>query len=103
MSTDLGIGGDTGIDLDVVVVLVAALWGAATGAQLPRAAYRFSAPAGEAWHEHCPEGHPVRGWLGRARCGRCPTGRASYGPRTASLARATALVCAALAAATGTR
>ncbi|MEV8122623.1 A24 family peptidase [Streptomyces sp. NPDC085944] len=94
---------DTVVDIDLVVVLLAALWGAATGAVLPRAAYRFSAPAGEAWHERCPEGHPVRGWLGPAGCGRCADGPASYGPRTASLAAVTALVCAALAAATGTR
>ncbi|MGN3958969.1 prepilin peptidase [Streptomyces sp. WAC8370] len=121
----------TGLDSDLVVVLVAALWGAATGALLPRAAYRFSAPAGEAWRERCPGGHPVRGWLGRARCGQCAAGEsghsgesrrpgrsgrserepgqprwsadARYGPRTAPLALVTALVCAALAAATGTR
>ncbi|MGV9899760.1 prepilin peptidase, partial [Streptomyces tendae] len=39
------------IDLDLLAVLVAAVWGAATGALLPRAAYRFSAPSGEAWRE----------------------------------------------------
>ncbi|MFD7954177.1 prepilin peptidase [Streptomyces ardesiacus] len=145
----------TGLDSDLVVVLVAALWGAATGALLPRAAYRFSAPSGEAWRERCPGGHPVRGWLGRARCGQCAAGEsghsgefgrseqsgrsgesgrseqpghsgesghsggshrpgrepgqprrsadARYGPRTAPLALVTALVCAALAAAAGTR
>lgn len=154
---------DLGVDLDLLVVLVAALWGAATGALLPRAAYRFSAPSGEAWRERCPQGHPVRGWLGRARCGQCaagepasgppaagdpasrsrpagdpasrprpagdpssgprpagesssgpraagdpasgprPAGQAVYGPRTTPLALLTALVCAALAAATGAR
>lgn len=105
MSIDTAIDSvmNSAIDIDLVVVLVAALWGAATGALLPRAAYRFSAPSGEAWRERCPDGHPVRGWLGRARCGQCPAGQASHGPRTASLAVATALVCAALAAATGTR
>ncbi|MER5994259.1 prepilin peptidase [Streptomyces viridosporus] len=82
------------------LVVVAALWGAAAGAVLPRAAYRFSVPSGEEWRRACPAGHPVAGWLGRARCGRC-TGP-SYGPGTAS-AVVTALVCAALAAATGTR
>ncbi len=97
------IASDMGIDIDLLVVLVAALWGAATGALLPRAAYRFSAPSGEAWRERCPREHPVRGWLGRARCGQCDTGHTSYGARTASLATVTALVCAALAAATGTR
>ncbi|MEU8533389.1 prepilin peptidase [Streptomyces parvulus] len=71
------------MDLDLLVVLVAALWGAATGALLPRAAYRFSVPAGEAWRERCPQGHPVRGWLGRARCGQCAAGDPSSGPRPA--------------------
>ncbi|MEV6085593.1 prepilin peptidase [Streptomyces parvulus] len=71
------------MDLDLLVVLVAALWGAATGALLPRAAYRFSVPAGEAWRERCPQGHPVRGWLGRARCGQCAAGEPSSGPRAA--------------------
>ncbi|MER7802085.1 prepilin peptidase [Streptomyces parvulus] len=68
------------MDLDLLVVLVAVLWGAATGALLPRAAYRFSVPAGEAWRERCPQGHPVRGWLGRARCGQCAAGEPSSGP-----------------------
>jgi leader peptidase (prepilin peptidase)/N-methyltransferase len=84
-----------------LLVLVAALWGAAAGASLPRAAYRFSAPSGEAWHKECPGGHPVKGWLGRAACPECA--ESGYGPRTATLAIATALVCAVLAAATDTR
>ncbi|MEU8601069.1 prepilin peptidase [Streptomyces parvulus] len=71
------------MDLDLLVVLVAALWGAATGALLPRAAYRFSVPAGEAWRERCPQGHPVRGWLGRARCGQCAAGAPASGPPAA--------------------
>ncbi|MET9718440.1 A24 family peptidase [Streptomyces rochei] len=91
------------MSLDLPVVLVAVVWGAVTGALLPRAAYRFSAPSGEAWRDRCPQDHEVPGWLGRARCGQCPAGQASYGPRTAALATVTALVCAALAAATGTR
>ncbi|MFJ8541111.1 prepilin peptidase [Streptomyces sp. NPDC093586] len=125
--------------VDVLVLLVAVLWGAVTGALLPRAAYRFSAPSGEAWHDACPAAHPLRGWLGPARCARCASpaeprepgaaaarpravpggpravadgsdavadGRpapASYGPGAAVPAVVTALVCAALAAATGTR
>ncbi|MEU6681977.1 A24 family peptidase [Streptomyces sp. NPDC046832] len=84
-----------------LLVLVAALWGAAAGALLPRAAYRFSAPSGEAWRQECPGGHAVKGWLGRAVCAECAA--PGYGPRTAPLVIATALVCAALAAATGTR
>ncbi|MDH6549476.1 leader peptidase (prepilin peptidase)/N-methyltransferase [Streptomyces sp. SAI-208] len=85
-----------------LLVLVAALWGAATGALLPRAAYRFSVPPGEAWRSTCPEGHPMAGWLGRARCRNCGT-RQSYGRGALLLATLTALLCACLAAATGTR
>lgn len=86
-----------------LLVLVAALWGAAAGALLPRAAYRFSVPEGEEWPERCPGGHPIGGWCGRARCGRCEAGTPPYGPGAPGLAAATALVCAALAAATDTR
>ena len=99
-----------------LLVLVAALWGAAAGVLLPRAAYRFSVPRGKAkvkgkarakgaegWRARCPAGHPIRGWLGRARCGRCGAGTSPYGPGAPRLAAATALVCAALAAATDTR
>ncbi|MHC3473755.1 prepilin peptidase [Streptomyces sp. 7R007] len=93
-----------------LLAAVAALWGAASGALLPRAAYRFSAPAGEPWRSSCPAGHRIAGWLGRARCPDCGTGSGnpgtrsqSYGPATLTLAVLTALVCAALAAATGTR
>ncbi|MER7720632.1 A24 family peptidase [Streptomyces flaveolus] len=91
------------MSVDVPVLLVAVLWGAAAGALLPRAAYRFSAPSGQAWREACPAAHPVRGWLGPARCGQCADRAASYGPGAAVPATVTALVCAALAAATGTR
>ncbi|MBB6419047.1 A24 family peptidase [Streptomyces sp. AK010] len=84
-----------------VLVVAAALWGAAAGALLPRAAYRFSVPSGEAWRAECPGGHALRGWLGRAACPQCA--ERGYGPGTASLVIATALVCAVLAAATGTR
>ncbi|MGW7788082.1 prepilin peptidase [Streptomyces tricolor] len=112
-----------------VLALVAAVWGALAGTLLPRAAYRFAVPSGEPWRDHCPAGHhPVRGWLGGARCGRCADSgrRAGAGgtadsrehagglpegapppsyraPSALLLAPATALVCAALAAATGTR
>jgi len=86
-----------------LVVAVAALWGAAAGALLPRAAYRFSAPAGETWRELCPGEHPVAGWVGGARCRRCEPGGQVYGPGTLPLSISTALVCAALGAATGTR
>jgi leader peptidase (prepilin peptidase)/N-methyltransferase len=83
------------------------LWGAVTGALLPRAACRFAVPAGEGWRDRCPEGHALRGWLGPARCGECADeGTAAAGPYTPSaplLAAVTALLCAVLAAATGTR
>ncbi|GAB2721494.1 prepilin peptidase [Streptomyces bullii] len=88
---------------ELPLIAVAALWGAVTGALLPRAAYRFSAPSGEPWRDACPGGHGLGGWLGRARCGQCAAPASPYGPGTLPLAAATALVCAALAAATGTR
>ncbi|MFE9027587.1 prepilin peptidase [Streptomyces iakyrus] len=84
-----------------LLVLAAALWGAAAGALLPRAAYRFSVPSGEAWRGECPGGHALKGWLGRAACRACA--EPGYGPRTTPLVIATAVVCAVLAAATGTR
>ncbi|MFF3940718.1 prepilin peptidase [Streptomyces phaeofaciens] len=99
---------------DSALIALAALWGALAGASLPRAAYRFAVPSQEAdggWRRTCPAGHPVRGWLGRARCAPCgepaepsaPPTEASYGPGALLLPAVTALVCAALAAATGTR
>ncbi|NDZ89297.1 prepilin peptidase, partial [Streptomyces sp. SID10115] len=77
------------------------LWGAFAGLFVPRAAYRLSVPPGEPWRAECPEGHALGSWLGLARCGR--EGGAGYGPRTSATAVTTALVCAALAATTGTR
>ena len=88
-----------------LLIALAALWGAAAGALLPRAAYRFSVPSEEPWRRTCPDGHPLGGWLGRARCRTCGKGQSgqSYGPGGSLLPGVTALVCAALAAATGTR
>jgi leader peptidase (prepilin peptidase)/N-methyltransferase len=111
---------------DLTLAAVAALWGAVIGALLPRAAYRFSTPweeADGAWRTDCPAGHPIRGWLGRARCARCagragrsgPPGSAGpaapaepdfpeeYAPGGVLLPVLTAVVCAALALATGVR
>ncbi|MFE6763124.1 prepilin peptidase [Streptomyces sp. NPDC057689] len=65
---------------------IAALWGAATGLLVPRAAYRFAVPPGEPWRTDRPAGHPL-------------TGPAPH--RLAPVV--TALACAALAWATGTR
>ncbi|MBW8799496.1 MAG: prepilin peptidase [Streptomyces sp.] len=66
--------------LDVALPAVAALWGATAGALLPRAAYRFSAPAGEEWRKQCPAAHPVRGWLGTAPCTVCTTDAPAQAP-----------------------
>ncbi|MGW6457940.1 prepilin peptidase [Streptomyces sp. NPDC055078] len=59
----------------VTLIAVAALWGAATGALVPRAAYRLAVEPEENWRDACPAGHPygggARGWLGGARCGAC--------------------------------
>ncbi|MDU0298904.1 A24 family peptidase [Streptomyces sp. PAL114] len=87
--------------LEVALIAVAALWGAAAGAVLPRAAHRFAVPSGEEWRTACPHGHPLAGWLGPARCRGC--GGTPYGKGAAVPVTVTALVCAALAAATGTR
>jgi leader peptidase (prepilin peptidase)/N-methyltransferase len=126
-----------------LLIAVAALWGAAAGVLVPRAAYRFSVPSEEPWRERCPGGHPIRGpirgWIGWARCGKCAGGavvagdaetavahdaetavaheaetavahdaqtavlKKTYGPSTPLVALTTALLCAALAAATDTR
>ncbi|MFB7912574.1 prepilin peptidase [Streptomyces sp. NPDC056061] len=59
----------------VMLTGLAALWGAASGMLLPRAAYRFSVEPEEAWRDTCPAGHALtgfaRGWLGSTRCAGC--------------------------------
>ncbi|WP_418958861.1 prepilin peptidase [Streptomyces tritici] len=59
----------------VTLIAVAALWGAATGLLVPRAAYRLSVEPEERWRGECPEGHalmgPARGWLGGTKCRVC--------------------------------
>ncbi|MFJ8649893.1 prepilin peptidase [Streptomyces sp. NPDC093546] len=109
------------------LIAVAALWGAATGLLLPRAAYRLSVEPEEAWRDTCPAGHPfagpARGWVGLARCAPCAASvpeaavpEAARVPEPATVPEAaptlpsgnaltlgTALACAALAAATGPR
>ncbi|WP_330459211.1 A24 family peptidase [Streptomyces sp. NBC_00820] len=113
--------------VDLSLVTGAALWGAAAGALLPRAAHRFAVPDEEPWRSHCPGGHRLRGWLGRVPCRSCASGEpgasgvadageageagtsyageavASYAPSALLLAAATALTCAVLALATGVR
>jgi leader peptidase (prepilin peptidase)/N-methyltransferase len=87
------------VDLDLWLTAVAASWGAAAGVLVPRAAYRLSVESGQPWRDRCPDGHPIGGWVGRARCA---DGRA-YGPGTVLVCAVTVLVCAGLALATGTR
>ncbi|QNS04760.1 prepilin peptidase [Streptomyces xanthii] len=77
---------------DQLLVLIAAAWGAAAGALLPRPAYRLSVEPEDPWRSARPDGRPLRGWLGPRP-----------GPRPLLLAALTAAVCALLAAATGTR
>ncbi|WP_030749870.1 prepilin peptidase [Streptomyces sp. NRRL F-5135] len=63
------------------LIVVAALWGGATGLLLPRAAYRLSVEPDEPWRQGCPADHPftgpARGWLGPATCATCRTLRAA--------------------------
>ncbi|MFE9169499.1 prepilin peptidase [Streptomyces kebangsaanensis] len=91
----------------LLLTVVAALWGVGAGLLLPRAAHRFSVDAGEAWRARCPGGHSITGafggWVGPARCTAVPAGCGPYGPGAPAVATVTALVCAALAAATGPR
>ncbi|WP_405665225.1 A24 family peptidase [Streptomyces sp. NBC_01166] len=109
--------------MEATLIAVAALWGAAAGLLLPRAAYRFSVEPEDPWRDACPAGHaltgPARGWLGSTRCAACavavpslPGGGAPRTPAPAARGRyapgvlapvVTVLACAALAAATGTR
>lgn len=83
----------------LIIVLGAALWGAAAGLLVPRAVYRLSVAPDEDWRAECPDGHPLGGWVGLARCGE----GTRYGPRTLAVVLPTALACAAFAAATGPR
>ncbi|SEN55519.1 prepilin peptidase [Actinacidiphila rubida] len=85
--------------MHVYLIAGAAVWGTAGGLLLPRAAYRLAVEADQPWASRCPAGHPVRGWLGQARCSACANGRA-YGPGYGAAAAA-AVACAALAAVVG--
>ncbi|MER7723837.1 A24 family peptidase [Streptomyces sp. NPDC096323] len=71
-----------------ILIGVAALWGAATGLLVPRAAYRFSVEPDDAWRDACPAGHaltgPARGWFGSTRCTTCAEVGAAIAVRTAA-------------------
>ncbi|WLQ40962.1 A24 family peptidase [Streptomyces laculatispora] len=71
-----------------MLIGVAALWGAATGLLVPRAAYRFSVEPEDAWRDACPAGHaltgPGRGWLGSTRCMTCAEVGAAVAVHTAT-------------------
>ncbi|NEB94487.1 prepilin peptidase [Streptomyces bauhiniae] len=82
---------------DLLPAALAALWGALTGALLPRAAYRFTTPQGTPWRTTCEADHPLPGWLGTRPCPRCPR------PKAVTLPLLTATICALLALATGPR
>ncbi|MEV8453966.1 prepilin peptidase [Streptomyces sp. NPDC052095] len=80
--------------MDAMLTVLAALWGAAAGLLVPRAAYRFSVEPEEPWRDACPAGHPLTGpaggWLGSTRCATCATSPAApdhapaEGPRAES-------------------
>lgn len=57
--------------MHVYLIAGAAVWGIASGLLVPRATYRLAVPADEPWAATCPAGHPIRGWLGPARCPAC--------------------------------
>ncbi|MGA5000826.1 prepilin peptidase [Streptomyces arboris] len=61
--------------MDLVLLVVAAVWGGATGLLIPRAAYRFAVEPEEPWRTACPAGHaftgPFGAWWGPARCTSC--------------------------------
>ncbi|MCX4548527.1 A24 family peptidase [Streptomyces sp. NBC_01387] len=80
----------------VLIVVIAACFGAAAGVLLPRPAYRLAVEPGTPWQDTTPSGQPIAGWLGPARAG-----DGWYGPGTPVTATVTALCCAALAAAAG--
>ncbi|MEV6407544.1 A24 family peptidase [Streptomyces bobili] len=109
--------------IDALLIALAAVWGALAGAVLPRAAYRFSVELQDVelqdvepqdvepqdtgddagWRRGCPEGHPLRGWLGPARCPGCPATSPPYGSGALRLSLVTSVLCVGLALATGIR
>ncbi|MEU1123208.1 prepilin peptidase, partial [Streptomyces sp. NPDC005899] len=47
--------------MDVTLIAVAGVWGAAAGLLLPRAAYRLSVEPGEPWRVTSPRGRALTG------------------------------------------
>ncbi|MDG9703074.1 A24 family peptidase [Streptomyces sp. DH37] len=104
----------------LTLIALAAVYGAAAGLLVPRAAYRLAVGPGTPWRAECPGGHPLPGWVGLARCRECRECRGcgeprkpgtpgtydasgTYGPGAAAPVAVTAVVCALVAAAVGAR
>ncbi|CAL9522124.1 A24 family peptidase [Streptomyces sp. NPDC030392] len=87
------------------LIAAAALWGAAAGLLVRRAAHRLAVEPDEPWRDACPAGHPYapgpRGWLGPAHCAACARPDRDRVPLLAAAPLAGAVACALLAAATG--
>ncbi|MFC4516780.1 prepilin peptidase [Streptomyces ehimensis] len=90
--------------MDVVLIAVAAVYGALAGVLTRRARFRLAVEPEEGWRSTAPCGHAVGGWVGAARCGACGE---RYGPGAPAPpwwpAVMTAVVCGGLAAAVGIR
>ncbi|WP_030623173.1 prepilin peptidase [Streptomyces sclerotialus] len=75
--------------MDPLLIALAALYGAAAGLLVPRAAYRLAVEPEEDRRTTCPRGHPITGpaggWLGLARC---PAGAGPLRGAEAALATA---------------
>jgi leader peptidase (prepilin peptidase) / N-methyltransferase len=91
----------------LLLIVLAAAYGAVAGAFVPRPLYRLAVEPAEPWRAACPRGHPLTGtaggWLGRADCPGCEDGARSFGASAPLLAALTAVVCAGIAAAVGPR
>jgi Type II secretory pathway, prepilin signal peptidase PulO and related peptidases len=91
------------VDLDLWLVVAGALWGSAAGLLVPRPAYRFAVEPDEPWRDRCPRGCRSPG--PRAG-GSAPPDRPEVpgtAPGVLLVSPVTALLCAGLALATGTR
>ncbi|RLU80857.1 prepilin peptidase [Streptomyces griseocarneus] len=86
--------------MDVLLTLLAAVYGILAGALLPRARYRLSVEPEEPWRSAGPCGHALAGWLGSGRCGCCGE---RYAPGALWWAGAVGVACTALAATVGAR